>query len=68
MKFNKLSTLLSIVVISLSCLLGDACDGATPDQTTGWTETRQNSEDRFQAARRGMTLQEYREQREYGDE
>lgn len=39
-----------------------ACEGSTSDQSTGWAESRKDTEDRLRAAKRGMTLRELREE------
>lgn len=39
----------------------DACDGETSDQSTGWFEPEEDTRDRFEAAKKGMTLKEFRE-------
>jgi len=42
----------------------DACDSEVSDQTTGWAESSEDTEDRFRGALRGQSMQEYREEME----
>ena len=39
----------------------DACDSEVSDNSTGWPEPEQDTKDRFKAALKGYTLQEYRD-------
>jgi len=39
----------------------DACDGETSSETTGFFEDESDKKDRFKAAKRGITLREYRD-------
>jgi hypothetical protein len=39
----------------------DACEGTVFDDTTGWVEPKETTNNRFKAATRGQTLNEYLE-------
>lgn len=38
----------------------DACDSEVSDSSTGWAESKDDTEDRFRASLKGQTLEEFR--------